>query len=248
MGTKTVHLTIPTPCQQPWQDMTDDGSGRFCASCQKTVVDFSTLTDQQAINLLAQQKGPGCGRFRAGQLNRVLSVDPPASRSPVRVFSLLTAGLLGFQAAWANTLPTPPEPTRKHITDLATHLVLPVIIEEAMTDSVRVITGRVVEETIKDVLPGASVSIQGTSISTNTDAEGNFQLRIPAEYNDKVITLRIGWIGYKTFEVQIRPDQSTPLVVTLQEDQALLGEVVFVGKYQKNTFFQRLRNRLQGRH
>ncbi|WP_020605504.1 carboxypeptidase-like regulatory domain-containing protein [Spirosoma spitsbergense] len=248
MATKPVRLTIPTPCQQPWQDMTIDGSGRFCASCQKTVVDFSTLTDQQVINLLAQQNGSGCGRFRAGQLGRVLSVDPPALRSPARIFSLLTAGLLGFQAARADMLPTPPEPTRQHITDLAAHLVLPVMGEETMTDSVRVITGRVVEKTIKEVLPGAFVSIQGTSISTNTNAEGNFQLRIPAEYNDKVITLRIGWIGYKTSEMQIRPDQSTPLVVTLQEDQALLGEVVVIGGYKKLTFFQRLQSRLRGGH
>ena len=217
--------------------MTIDGSGRFCASCQKTVVDFSTLTDQQAINLLAQQNGSGCGRFRAGQLGRVLSVDPPASRSPARIFSLLTAGLLGLQAAQANTLPAPLEPTRQHITDLATHLVLPVMGEETMTDSVRVITGRVVEQATHAALSGATVVIKGTNRGANTDAEGHFQFRIPTELTSDQITLQIASIGYLTQEIQLKSGQLNAPLISLHEDSAALGEVVVVGKYKKNYLF-----------
>jgi hypothetical protein len=50
MTTETIHLTIPAPCQQPWQDMKAEETGRFCAGCQKTVTDFSSLTNQQAVS------------------------------------------------------------------------------------------------------------------------------------------------------------------------------------------------------
>ena len=248
MATKSVHLTIPTPCPQRWQDMETLEAGRFCTSCQKTVVDFSTLTDQQVISLLAQQKGPGCGRFRAGQLGRVLSVDPPVSRSPVRLFSLLTAGLLGLQAAQANTLPALLEPTRQHITDLAIRSVLPIMGEDIVTDSVWVITGRVIEQATHAALSGATVVIKGTNRGANTDAEGHFQVRIPTELTSDQITLQIASIGYLTQEIQLKSGQLNAPLISLHEDSAALGEVITVGGYKRLSFFQRLWNRLRGNH
>ena len=248
MATKPVHLTIPTPCHQRWQDMTTDGTGRFCASCQKTVVDFSTLTDQQVISLLAQQNGSGCGRFRVGQLGRVLSVDSSASRSSARFLSLLTAGLLGVQSAQANALPAPPELVRQPITDQTAHHVLPVVGEEIMTDSVRIITGRVVEQSTNAALSGATVVIKGTNKGANTDAEGHFQVRIPTELTSDNITLQITSIGYVTQEIQVRSRQLNAPLIKLREDSAALEQVVMVGNYKKLTFFQRLQYRLRGKH
>lgn len=249
MATKTIRLTIPTPCQQRWQDMKAEGAGRFCASCQKTVVDFSTLTDQEIVKQLTRKNDSACGRFRVDQLDRKLTGPAPASQPPIRLFGLLTAGLLGYQTAQAGAMPSIVELTKPPVTLSPIANALPPITEETpLTDSLRVITGRVVSQADNVTVPGATVAIKGTSTGANTDAAGKFRVNIPANYDGKVLTLQISWIGYKTTEIQVSPDQSTPLLVILAEDQvALMGEVT-VGGYKKLTFFQRLRNRLRSTH
>ncbi len=249
MGTKTIRLTIPTPCQQRWQDMTTDDTGRFCASCQKTVVDFSHLTDQQLIVLLAQHNGSGCGRFRADQLNRAVSVAAPVSHSPVRLLSWLLAGMIGYQTVNANPLSGETKATSTHPSD--TTLVpsmLPAIDTAPPTDSVRVVTGRVIEQTTSSPVPGVGILIKGTTEGTNTDAEGYFQVRIPAELTSDQLTLKIAGIGYLTQELQLKSGQLNAPLISLQEDSAALAEVIMVGGYKRASFFQRLWHRLRGNH
>ena len=249
MATKTVQLTIPTPCQQRWQDMKAEEQGRFCANCQKTVVDFSTLTDQQVIKLLARKSDSTCGRFRVNQLNRELTVSAPTSQPSIRLFSLLTAGLLGYQTARADALSSTAEPITQNVTQSPiTDSIAPINAERPSTDSVRVITGQVIDHTTNATLPGATVSIKGTLKEINTDDEGRFQLSIPAEYTNDLIILKIAGIGFLSQELQLRPEQTAPLMITLKEDSVALNQVFVVGNYKKLTFFQRLRNRLRGGH
>ena len=94
MPTKRIQLGIDTPCQQRWQEMEPTEMGRFCDRCQKTVVDFSGLTDLQIANLLAQPTASTCGRFRLSQLNRPLHVSAPASHSLGRFFSFVNRRLV----------------------------------------------------------------------------------------------------------------------------------------------------------
>src|SRR6218665_743280 len=55
-----------------------------------------------------------------------------------------------------------------------------------------------------DGVPGASVSVKGTTTGTITDAEGNFKINVPNAGG----TLVISSIGYKTVELQVT-NQST---------------------------------------
>lgn len=57
--------------------MQPNGAGvRHCDACQKTVTDFTGMTDRQLIAHL-ERNGFGCGRFRDNQLSRDLSVAEP---------------------------------------------------------------------------------------------------------------------------------------------------------------------------
>ncbi len=59
-----MKISIPTPCEASWQEMKPETSGRFCSSCEKTVVDFTSMNKTQIENYFlqkAQQKT--CGRF-----------------------------------------------------------------------------------------------------------------------------------------------------------------------------------------
>jgi len=80
--------------------------------------------------------------------------------------------------------------------------------------------------TVTDVegipLPGASVVVKGTTKGTTTDFDGNYAIEVPSDG-----TLVFGYIGYKTTEAPVN-NQST-INVSLEEDSALLDEVVVVG-------------------
>jgi TonB-linked SusC/RagA family outer membrane protein len=71
-------------------------------------------------------------------------------------------------------------------------------------------------------LPGATVLVKGTKISTVTDFDGKFTLKADANS-----VLQISYIGYKMMEVAVN-DKST-INVKLQNDAASLEEVVVVG-------------------
>ncbi len=78
MKAKSIQYTIQNPCDESWNDMTPESSGRFCASCQKSVVDFTGMSDFSIVNYLENHKHEKvCGRFTKPQLNRVYSLNQP---------------------------------------------------------------------------------------------------------------------------------------------------------------------------
>ncbi|GAB4049373.1 carboxypeptidase-like regulatory domain-containing protein [Spirosoma litoris] len=255
MATKRIQLTVDTPCQQRWQDMTPIETGRFCDSCQKTVIDFSGMTDQQIVSSISRSSSSTCGRFRVSQLDRTLQAPTPAAHSSGRFFSLLTAGLLGYQTVQADAHSTLARPstlqTEQRSVATADQPSTEVTI---VTDSSRVITGRIVDNVTKAGLGGAYVIIKGTSRGTNTDSTGHFQVVVPTEIKNDLITVIIGSIGFITQEIQLPPDRTAPLSIVLYEDQKMLGEVVVVGGYKvageqkKAPLLKRLRNRRRNGH
>ncbi len=71
-------------------------------------------------------------------------------------------------------------------------------------------------------LPGAIVSIDGTTIGTATDANGNYNLLLP----DKATQLTASFIGYQSLT---QPINSPTMNIALIPDEQLLEEVVVTG-------------------
>ncbi|HUH34178.1 MAG TPA: TonB-dependent receptor plug domain-containing protein, partial [Daejeonella sp.] len=86
----------------------------------------------------------------------------------------------------------------------------------------RTVNGKVTALSDELPLPGVSVTVKGSSIGTQTDAEGLFQLTVPSTSS----TLVFKYIGYKSLEV---PIASGTMNVVMEEDQKQLSEVVVVG-------------------
>lgn len=93
-----VHLQ---PCSEDWQQMTPTAQGRHCASCQRTVVDFTdkTQTDLEAAHAAAPD-GRLCGRFRAAQLTPLPRLRPRLRRFLVALVLVCGLGLTSREA-WA---------------------------------------------------------------------------------------------------------------------------------------------------
>ncbi len=70
MAAKPFSVSVPKPCHENWDDMTPTQKGKHCLSCQKTVIDFSKMSDGEIIRYFQQFKGSTCGRFSNVQLNR----------------------------------------------------------------------------------------------------------------------------------------------------------------------------------
>ncbi len=74
MKKEAFMISVPKPCNENWHKMTPVEKGRFCASCQKTVTDFTILTDEEIILMLAASSGnTQCGRFSMEQLNKAMN-------------------------------------------------------------------------------------------------------------------------------------------------------------------------------
>jgi TonB-dependent starch-binding outer membrane protein SusC len=86
----------------------------------------------------------------------------------------------------------------------------------------RTISGTVTDEN-GDSMPGASIVVSGTSIGTQSDADGKFSLLVPGEKN----VLIISFVGYSSQEVEI--GSSTQIEVKLLPDVKSLDEIVVVG-------------------
>jgi hypothetical protein len=65
-------ITIPEPCHENWDKMTPKDNGRFCMSCSKTLIDFTTMLPEEVQHFFIQNKNKSiCGRCKNEQLETV---------------------------------------------------------------------------------------------------------------------------------------------------------------------------------
>ncbi|MEM9673508.1 MAG: carboxypeptidase-like regulatory domain-containing protein, partial [Bacteroidota bacterium] len=91
------------------------------------------------------------------------------------------------------------------------------------------ITGRVTDEQTGEPLPGATVTIRGTSIGSVTNLNGNYTLvQVPTGTQSVVIS----FLGYrdKVQEVDIKPNSTLSLNASLQPDITTMQEIVVTGQ------------------
>lgn len=84
------------------------------------------------------------------------------------------------------------------------------------------ITGKIVEEN-GDPMPGVNVVVQGTSVGTVTDIDGNFSISVPNEES----VLVFSFIGYTEQHIIVGVQKT--INITLKEDTQQLEDVVVVG-------------------
>lgn len=69
---RNFKITIPEPCHEDWNKMTPSDNGRFCLSCSKTVVDFTSMLPDEIQNYFIQNRNNNvCGRFKKSQLEAI---------------------------------------------------------------------------------------------------------------------------------------------------------------------------------
>jgi CarboxypepD_reg-like domain/Secretion system C-terminal sorting domain len=189
---KPIQLTIAEPCHQNWNQMLPDDQGKFCLSCQKTVVDFTTLSDREVLNYFNNNTGNTCGRFNDDQLNKTLSVPKERSIGKWKYFwqFLLPAVFAMHKAEAQKTMGKPaicqPQPVQQDE-----------IMRFGMVSSIRKENLTTIKGTIVDgngiAIPYVSVVVTGTKTGVAADSSGNFSIQLKENQS-----LTISGIGYET--------------------------------------------------
>ena len=72
-----IKISIPDPCHEDWNKMIPNEKGRFCQSCSKIVVDFTTMLPDDIKNYFLENRGKSiCGRIKQSQLDSIVIQIP----------------------------------------------------------------------------------------------------------------------------------------------------------------------------
>jgi hypothetical protein len=236
---KQTSIYIPKPCHEDWNKMTPTQQGKFCSACNKQVVDFSLMSDNQILNFLSTQSGKLCGRFDAEQLQRPL-IETKIKRKKSWWMALAMPLLFLFERGEAqenkvvgdtvyNTIES-----NKNISELLKNktpicepqkvtatlgMIAPITIKQTT------ISGKVVDEN-NNPLAFATIAQKGTKHATISDTAGNFTLDINKDVNS--ITVIASFIGYQSVEKKIEKDESNAYI-KMKMHAVTMGDVIVVG-------------------
>jgi hypothetical protein len=194
---KSLQLNIAEPCHENWQNMTPQDQGRFCGACQKTVVDFTVMSDQAVLNYFLKADHNVCGRFAHDQLNKELIITKKQKRfSWVYVWNILVATFLVARAD-AQVKPKPETPVES-IDHLPKKIGKVAYVRPDGGEVV--INGNVVDGSNNKPVVGANIGIKGTDNGTVANNEGKFNIKVEKKEG---VVLEFSCIGYETQTLEV---------------------------------------------
>ncbi|WP_040280017.1 carboxypeptidase-like regulatory domain-containing protein [Psychroserpens damuponensis] len=209
----TLNINIPTPCHEDWSKMTLQQQGRHCSSCEKTVYDFTSKTDEHIIKTYQAQNNL-CGRFKTTQLDRELVLSRKEKNNYLSYvastfFAFLSFGSIDAQAQ---------EPPKIEAVN-ATHNPT---IKGKIAVSVlhKIISGTVTDSQNDLPMHGVTIVIKGTKKGTQTDVNGHYKLAVK-----KGDILVFSYLGYDKKEVKVSHSNLYNIAFE-SSDISIMGEVI----------------------
>lgn len=203
MKSTTVRYAIQDPCDKKWNDMQPEKQGRFCGSCEKSVVDFTNMSDFSIVSYLENHKHDKvCGRFTKPQLERVYQLKPTAPLPVVDLRAVvLGLALTTFSAVHTFAQSEPQEPVKID----SVVQVEPVIMGKiaVLPPPVNHLSEKLVKGTITNQLrsyQGIDVQLKnakGHVLKTvQPDEKGNFEIELNWKRDPAYI--EISGVGFET--------------------------------------------------
>ena len=196
--------------------MTPVDRGRFCASCQKKVFDFTRSTDREILEKFIADQNI-CGRFRSSQLDRDLSV--PKEKTPL--WTAAAAGvltLLNYHDAPAQTQQST-EQTVSYYGETIGKVAPPKNSETQVSTGSKTVSGVVSDAT--GTIPGVNVVVKGTTRTTQTDIDGKYAIAVSTGE-----ILVFSFIGMRTQELTVADRETLDIrmdVTMDSKDLVMLG-------------------------
>jgi hypothetical protein len=251
---KQLHISIPTPCQENWAEMQANDLGKFCFSCQKTVIDFTGKSEREIAEILLGSKGKICGRFRESQLKTIELPEPTLSKNHFKTYFFALSNVI-LASLFVPMQQAKAQVKVETVTKKETKEFLEEKIIQNKSIEKLVVMGAVKDKKTKENLAGITIYIKGTNKGVVSDAEGNFQIEIDNKAKEQILVF--SFVGFKTQEVKITKTADNHyktnivlLNVDLEEDEIVLGDIcVVVYDYDKEPLYKiayrKLRNLLR---
>jgi hypothetical protein len=235
-----ITLSIPKSCSEKWENFTTTQRGGFCQSCQKTVIDFTMMSDTEVVNYFKTKPAHTCGRFRNNQLKRYEQRSTPMIKPGfglVRagLFSLLLIGLSKPTIAQAKPA-------------IGVELVSQQKTIQTKEDKTYTIQGVVTSAEDNTALPGVNIYLKSNlSIGTVSDSEGRFQFPEKLKPGEVIV---FTFIGLDTKEYTVPSEATSEVAMKLSISMEMscyvtLGEVAVAEIYSEPTAFQKFWNKVK---
>jgi hypothetical protein len=228
MMKQKIQITIPEPCNEGWQNMTPVEKGRFCASCQKTVLDFTYLSDNEIINLVAKNDTL-CGRINVSQLNRNLI----ETKTKSNYFGYLATSVLAFLGLGTENVVAQEKP-----------VVVQNISKSSTTlDESEFIVRGIVKDTLGNGIASTLIQVKNKK-NVFTNINGEFEICV--KKNQRIYIINEDYIDAEDFSCKISDDSFLEIVLEIPVKRyisscstGLIYTVSATTITKKNTFFGR---------
>jgi hypothetical protein len=208
-----IDIKIESPCSERWESFEKRTANiGYCQSCQKEVINFTRMSDEEIRKYFLNANGRVCGMLRLDQQKTYYDYS-------VRNFSWrLPVLLMGFGTAlFGNSVALNAQETKIEKTVLKPALK----IEKSNPDSFE-IRGKVVDSNGED-LPGVNVMIKGTTTGVTTTLDGTFSITVPSQN----AVLVFSSVGMPTIEEVVGDRRE--LRLEMAPDPRALDEMVITG-------------------
>ncbi|MBX2844481.1 MAG: carboxypeptidase-like regulatory domain-containing protein [Flammeovirgaceae bacterium] len=228
---KQYSLSIENPCSEKWENFTPTSNGGFCSSCQKNVVDFTTMTDKEILDFISNSPENACGRFRNDQLSRPYIPFIKSKRN--RGWQMMRTGIASLSMVLLSQFGLAQNVARNSKIEIVQSEKTPVK-NQTENPKTKTISGTVVDE-YGEPLPGVNIILKGTTNGTVTDLDGRFEFSGELKPGD---ILAFSYIGYDTKEYVISKNDSFTITLNMELDVCVMvGELsvdkVYVSKPSK---------------
>lgn len=230
----TIQLTIATPCDKNWAGMQPAEQGRFCNACQKNVIDFTGMNNNQVYNTILKNDANICGRFNNSQLQQPLPLEAERKhRWHNYFFSFLVPAMLFSKQAVAQQKIGKVKATPPTVNTARMGLVAYAPVQNKFTFS-----GVVKDAATGEIIANATVQVKDGA-GVITDTSGKFLLT--AKTGQQKVTIVISAIGFANREIEIAiPADGFAManeIISLHKFVTTLGEVVVNSTVDKQVCF-----------
>jgi hypothetical protein len=232
---ESFSLSIPKPCSETWDNFTPAQHGRFCNSCNKTVVDFTKMGEDEILEFISTKQNHTCGRFRSSQLKIYSGKEPLLKINPG--LTLLKASLMSMLLIFMSKQTSAQTTTTKTRTEIV----------QQSNQKVKANTSVKQEQSIKGIvkspednlpLPGVTVYLKGSVEGTYTDGNGRFEFPRKLKEGDVLV---FSYIGFDSQEYVIPQNVSDVIEISMATSSVIMmGEVAVDGIYEtKQSIFSK---------
>lgn len=205
-----LNIHVNNPCTEDWDNMNEQDYGRFCSTCSKTVIDFTSWSDEQLLNFFKDNTNHICGRFHTDQVDRNIPL-PAKKYSFLKYFFQISipALLFGLKTGAQDIVNKKPA---IHFCDKKSK---PLTIEGIVLNTEGI------------PIPAASVMIEGTNRGVAADSNGIFRIALGS--NDR--SLQISSVGYETKLVSVTGSNMEVRLNTVTIENILIKSAYTKRKY-----------------